>query len=171
MGAWGAMIMSFFGSVFAALTLSIALGWSGVTRFAPFLEFEVLAAIAAALLRRPGASPTLSKQGEKVIMWSSIGEGVGLFIVGNLVTNLGHPEWLLPAMASVVGLHFLPMARWIPFWPFGVLGVCLLAAAVVGFALSATIGPAIAGLSAAAMLWVAAGLALRREARSRATPS
>jgi hypothetical protein len=35
-------------------------------------------------------------------MWSTIGEGVGLFVVANLATNLGHAELLLPAIALVV---------------------------------------------------------------------
>ena len=47
-------------------------------------------------------------------MWSSIGEGVGLFVAAQTVISLGHREMLLPAMALVVGLHFLPMAYAIP---------------------------------------------------------
>jgi len=38
------------------------------------------------------------------------GEGVGIFIAINIVTNLGHPELTVPAIALVVGLHFYPMA-------------------------------------------------------------
>jgi hypothetical protein len=163
MGAWGAIIMGFFGAVFAALSLD----WSGPAKFAPFAVTALIWAIAAVLLRRPGASPTLTKQGERVIQYSSAAEGVGLFLAGNLVTNLGHPEWLLPSMAAVVGLHFLPMAYWLPFKPFGALGVALLFAAGAGFALSDSVGPMVAGLTAAASLWVASLLALQREARGR----
>ncbi len=169
MGAWGAIIMGFFGAVFATLTLSTALGWSGVERFAPLLVFATIASIAVVLLRRPGASPPLSKQGERAIQWSSAAEGVGIFIAANVVINVGHSEWLLPAIATVVGLHFLPMAYWIPFRPFLVLGVTLLGAAAAGFVLRAPVGPVVAGLSSAAALWVASALALRREARGRAS--
>ena len=51
-------------------------------------------------------------------MWSSIGEGVGLFAAAQLTISLGHRELLLPAMALVVGLHFLPIALAVPFRPF-----------------------------------------------------
>lgn len=38
------------------------------------------------------------------------GEGLGIFIAINIVTNLGHPELTIPAIALVVGLHFYPLA-------------------------------------------------------------
>lgn len=45
-----------------------------------------------------------SERAGRVIIWSSIGEGVGLFVAANIVQNLHRPELLLPAMALVVGL-------------------------------------------------------------------
>jgi hypothetical protein len=36
--------------------------------------------------------------------------------------NLHHPEWLMPAVALIVGLHFLPIAWAAPFPPFYALG-------------------------------------------------
>jgi hypothetical protein len=46
MGAWGAIIMSFFGALFAALTLAFQFGWTGLTLGLPFVLF------AATRLRR-----------------------------------------------------------------------------------------------------------------------
>ena len=45
----------------------------------PFLGFLLIALAAADVIRRPGEGVAPSKRAEKVIMWSSIGEGVGLF--------------------------------------------------------------------------------------------
>jgi hypothetical protein len=168
MGSWGAIIMGFFGALFAAMTLAVQLGWTGAALGLPFLVFAVIALCAVATIRRPGEGIRPSPQQERVIMWSSIGEGVGLFVAANLVINLGHHEWLLPAMALVVGLHFLPMAFAIPFRPFYALGVALLVAAALGFTLPAPLNGELAGFSAAVALWIAASLAVRRDRAAKA---
>ncbi|MDB5706299.1 MAG: hypothetical protein JWN66_3415 [Sphingomonas bacterium] len=167
MGAWGAIIMGFFGALFAALTLAFELHWAGAMLALPFVVFAAIALAAIIVIRRPGAGIAPSPPAERVILWSSIGEGVGLFVAANLVINLGHREMLLPAMALVVGLHFLPMAYAIPFRPFYLLGGALLAAAALGFALGQPMGGAIAGFAGAAALWVAALLAVRRDMQAK----
>ncbi len=168
MGAWGAIIMGFFGSAFAALTLAWQFRLTGAVLAAPFLVFAGIGLAAAYVLRLPGAGVAPSARAERVIMWSSIAEGVGLFIVANLVQNLHRPDLLLPAMALVVGLHFLPIAAAAPFRPFYVLGGALILAAIAGASFAAPLGGAIAGLAAAGALWIAALLAIRRDRRARA---
>jgi hypothetical protein len=169
MGAWGAIIMSFFGALFAALTLAFQFGWTGLALGLPFVLFAAIALAAVMVIRWPGEGIAPSKQAERVILWSSIGEGVGLFVAANLVINLGHREMLLPAMALVVGLHFLPMAHAIPFRPFYGLGTALLAAAAAGFRLAAPTGGAVSGFAGAIALWVAALLAVRRDMQAKST--
>ncbi|HTZ71158.1 MAG TPA: hypothetical protein VMB71_10955 [Acetobacteraceae bacterium] len=163
MGAWGGIIMGFFGAVFAALTLGLQLGRTRIVLGLPFIGFAAIALAATMVIRRPGEGHVSSEPAGRVMMWSSVAEGIGLFIAANLVTNLGHPELLLPAMALVVGLHFLPMAYGIPFFPFYVLGLALLVAAAIGFVATQPLGGDIAGFGAAGALWVAAVLAVRRD--------
>jgi hypothetical protein len=167
MGAWGGIIMSFFGALFAALTLAFEFHWSGIILGLPFLGFVAIALAATLALRMPGEGIVPSKQAEKVIMWSSMAEGVGLFVAAQTTISLRHREMLLPAMALVVGLHFLPMARAIPFRPFYVLGIALLAASAAGFALGGTGGAKLAGFAGTIALWAAAILAVARERRAR----
>jgi hypothetical protein len=162
MGAWGAIIMSFFGSLFATLTLAFQFGCTGIMLGLPFAMFAAIALAAIVVIRQPGEGIAPSPRAEKVIMWSSIAEGVGLF-ASSFVINFGHPEWLLPAMALVVGLHFLPIAYAIPFRPFYVLGFALLAAGAVGFAIGPPMGPAVSGFAGAIALWIAALMAVRRD--------
>ena len=78
-------------------------------------------------------------------MWSSIGEGIGLFLAANIVINLHRPDLLLPAMALVVGLHFLPIAFAAGFRPFYVLGLALIAVASSGFIVGEPTGGSLAG--------------------------
>ncbi|MDB5692793.1 MAG: hypothetical protein JWO81_1856 [Alphaproteobacteria bacterium] len=167
MGAWGAIIMSFFGALFAALTLSFQLGWTGIALGLPFVMFAAIALAAIAVIRRPGEGVSPSKRAERVIMWSTIAEGVGLFVAANVVINLGHREMLLPAMALVVGLHFLPMAHAIPFRPFYILGAALLAASALGFGIDPPAGGRVSGFSGAVALWVAALLAVHRDMQAK----
>ncbi|WP_066592741.1 hypothetical protein [Sphingomonas pruni] len=167
MGAWGAIIMGFFGSVFAALTLALQFHLGGAVLAVPFVLFAGIALAAAQILRSPGNGIQPSPRAERAIMWSSIGEGVGLFVVANLVQNLHRPELLLPAMALVVGLHFLPIAYAAPFRPFYALGGALIMAAIAGVVVGAPTGGMAAGFAAATSLWIAAALALRRDMRAR----
>lgn len=169
MGAWGAIIMSFFGAFFAALTLGFQLHWTGIALGLPFLGFVAIAGAAALALRLPGQGIVLSDKAERVIMWSSIAEGIGLFLAAQITISLGHREMLLPAMALVVGLHFLPMGWGLPFRPYAVLGSALVMAAAAGFAIGGVAGGGVAGFAGCIALWVAAILAAGRERRARAT--
>ncbi|PTR13252.1 MULTISPECIES: hypothetical protein [unclassified Novosphingobium] len=168
MGAWGALIMGFFGAVFAALTLAWHWHVTGAALALPFVPFVAIALAAWVVIRRPGKGIKPAPHVERAIMWSSIGEGLGLFLAGNIVMNLHRPDLLLPAMALVVGLHFLPIAQAARFPPFHLLGGALIVAALAGFALAAPLGGSLAGFSAAAALSLAAAMAVRRDHRAKA---
>ncbi|NVN43513.1 hypothetical protein HW537_06305 [Asaia siamensis] len=163
MGAWGALIMSFFGAVFASLTLYWYLDLSGIALAVPFLGFLMIGITAMYVIRLSGDGIKPTPKEERAIMWSSIGEGIGLFLASNIVMNLHRPDLLLPSMALVVGLHFLPIAFAAGFRPFYVLGAALIVAATVGFVVGAPIGGEVAGLMAAGALWLASGIAIRRD--------
>ena len=163
MGGWGAIIMSFFGACFASLTLYWQYDSTGLVLALPFLGFAAVALAAVHVLRLPGTGIVPSQRAERAIMWSTIGEGVGLFLASNIVMNLHRPELLLPAMALVVGLHFLPIAYAAAFRPFYLLGAALILAAIVGIVIAPPTGGGVAGLMAALGLWTAAAIAVRRD--------
>ena len=167
MGAWGGILLGFFGSMFATMTLALQPGRSGLLLALPFVVFAAIALAALVIIRRPGTGMTRSRRARRAILWSTLGEGVGLLVAANLVMALGHPGLLLPAVALVVGLHFLPMAHAIPFHAFYSLGSVLLVGAAAGFVAAPPVGGAIAGIAAAAALWTAALFALRRDWRAR----
>lgn len=163
MGAWGALLMSFFGAGLASLTMYRQLHWSGVVLVLPFVVFAVIGVAAAYVILLPGDGVKPSPKEERAIMWSTIAEGVGLFLAANVVTNLHRPDLLLPSMALVIGLHFLPIALAAGFRPFYFLGAALIAASLVGFFGKAPAGGALAGFIAACALWLAAGFAVHRD--------
>ena len=163
MGAWGALIMSFFGAVFASMTLYWQWHLSGGTLALPFFGFILIGLVASYVIRTPGEGIKPSPKEERAIMWSSIGEGVGLFLAANIVLNLHRPDLLLPSMALIVGLHFLPIAFAAGFRPFYVLGSALVVAAVLGFVIGPPAGGEVAGFMATVALWLASTIAIRRD--------
>ncbi|WP_375393907.1 hypothetical protein [uncultured Sphingomonas sp.] len=167
MGAWGAIIMGFFGAVFAALTMHWQWHAAGLPLTIPFTVFAAIALAAAHVIRLPGTGIVPSERARRAIMWSSIAEGIGLFLAANIVINLHRPDLLLPAMALVVGLHFLPIAFAATFRPFCVLGAALILSAIVGLIAPAPLGGALAGLTSALGLWTAAIIAVRRDWRAK----
>lgn len=163
MGAWGALIMSFFGTFFASLTLYWQWHFSGISLVIPFLGFILLGLAAIYVIRSPGNGIKPTRKEERAIMWSSIGEGIGLFLASNIVVNLHRPDFLLPSMALVVGLHFLPIAFATSFCPFYLLGATLITAATAGFIFGAPKGGELAGFVAAGTLWLASSFAIYRD--------
>ncbi|WP_418610153.1 hypothetical protein [Gluconobacter cerinus] len=165
MGSWGALIMSFFGAFFASMTLYWQFDESGLKLVLPFIVFGIIAFFAVRVIRQRGDGITPSERTKKVISWSSIGEGVGFFLASNIVMNFHHPEFLMPVMALVVGLHFIPIAYAARFLPFYTLSGVLIFFALIRFVLGAPLGSAISGFMSAGGLWVASALAIWRDAR------
>ncbi len=163
MGASGAIIMSFFGAVFASMTLLLQLKCSGLELGLPFIGFAGIAIAALLAIRLPGEGFARPEGSGRVMLWSSIGEGIGLFIVAHFLANLGHVELLLPAMALVVGLHFIPIAYWVPFRQLYILAAVIILGGIIGLSIHQPKGGVIAGFTAAAALALASIAAIRRE--------
>lgn len=66
-------------------------------------------------------------------------------------------------MALGVGLLFLPTDFAAGFFPFYALGAVLTIAAIAGFVIGGPMGGAVAGLVAVSALWLASGMAVRRD--------
>ncbi len=168
MGSTGAVIMGFFAGMFCILALGPAIGWTNPLFLIPIaiLGLIILRVIA---LSRKGSAKFATPRAESVIMWSSIGEGIAIPIVVTALVLLGHHDLILPGIAVVVGLHFLPMAYAIPFRAFYAVAAGLLIAATTGFLLPQPTGSEVAGVAAAVALWIASFTALSRESRALAS--
>lgn len=164
-GSRGSIIMSFFGAVFLSLTLMWQRHVWGPVLILPFLIFAMIGSAALYVLRQSGGGNALSDRAKRTLVWSSTGEGIGIFIAINIVMNLHRPEWRLPAMALVVGLHFLPIAYGAAFRAFYILGAALIVVALIGFAAPTPLGGYIAGIVAAMCLWTASLLGVLRDWR------
>jgi hypothetical protein len=70
---------------------------------------------------------------------------------------------VLPAMAFVVGLHFLPIAYGTGVRAYYMLGAALIAVASIGIAMPSPSGGAFSGVAAAACLWSASVIAVLQD--------
>jgi hypothetical protein len=163
MGPVGAIIMSFFAAVFCVGAL-----WNDPTVSHAWLLLPI--AISASIMVQafrllkdaPSPDDAESKRIGRVIMWSSIAEGIGIFLAVNICANVHADARLWPAIALVVGLHFLPMAYRIPFRRFYVLSAGLIGVAIIGMLIPAAFAARVGGIGGAVGLWTASIWAVRR---------
>lgn len=153
------MIFAFFGAVFGAITLHTQFGVPTPLSVLTFIIFAAIALPAWSLSKKV----TAQEANSRVISWSSAFEGIGIFIAVNVVENLHKPQLLLPVIAVIVALHFVPMAYAIPFRFFYGLAAVLGLLGILGFLLAEPLGPRLAGIGCALTLWTSAILALRRD--------
>jgi len=164
MGPWGALIMGFFGSVFFTAAIIMQGGWKNPFLLIPVLAFGTITAVSYRLIAHaPPGQFEPSARASKIISRSSIAEGVGIPVVILILSNTGHADLVLPGIALVVGLHFLPMAYAIPFRPYYAPAFLLLLAAAAGMWLPQPGGSILSGIMAGSSLWLAAFTALTRK--------
>lgn len=125
-------------------------------RLAPLLISAVLIALAFAVRGRfPNSPERRRRAGRLVAIWSSV-EGVAILVAVNLLGPKG-AELVSAAVALIVGLHFLPLARGLPQPSYYASGAALVLIGVAGFLVPALVGPVAVSLAAALTLWLTAG--------------
>lgn len=163
--AIGAMFYAPFGAAWFALGSwnAGAMRWPGIAlavAIGGFLLWKAIATHGAhkGALATQAETPE-TKRRDKWFHIINAGQWVVILIVGNVLANLGHGDWVIPAAIFVVGLHFLPLAGLFRNPPHWVTGGALMAIAVgAPLALGAATPAAPAG--AGVVLWVSALRAL-----------
>lgn len=166
--AIGALFFSVFGSawLFFGLLQGGYIWQSAVAMLAlPLVTFVFLAmrqirANREAMQAEDG-SPE-QKHRSRVFHAVNTGQWVLMIIFGNILSNLGMSQWVVPSIMLIVGLHFFPLARVFRNPAQLVTGIALVAVAVIYPLLTASgpgfaLGPIFAGL----ILWISAAWALR----------
>jgi hypothetical protein len=158
--AAGAMIMS----VFAAIWWVVGGRASG---FPAAIAFGVPLLVTGTILvlawRRSSSSPSAQapNAGGRVVGIASAVEGVLILVAVNVLINTGHADWTAPVIAIIVGLHFLPIAKWLPARSYYVTAALLVAVGAIGLALPAG-RPRTTGVTvgAACILWLTSTVVL-----------
>lgn len=115
--------------------------------------------------------PTVSKDEErrrnKIVMYATAFEGGAIFVGVNVLRNLGITGQYLTLIALIVGLHFLPFARFLPERRYYLIALLLIVIGIAGVWIPPPdLRAWFVGLGSAAVLWLAALLVLRTPSAS-----
>ncbi len=148
----GIWVVSVLGAVWGA----VALFGLGAPRGTLAASVLIAASILFICSRAPGRAtpPEVDprRASRSVAIWS-VAEGVAILVAVNGLNNVGVPRLIAPAVAAIIGLHFLPLAV-----PLGLRVYYGLGAALIALGLGATLLPAswpliVAATGSALLLW------------------
>ena len=158
MRSTGAMVLSFFAAVWACLALHLT-GQALWTQLMPF-AFSFALTLAALNNDRHATPPTAEDRkriSRTVMIWSAV-EGAVILAGVNVLQNIGFADWTVAFVATVVGLHFFPLASGLRVPLYRLTGLGLIGVAVAGLALIpfGVTQQAAIGLGSALVLWLTA---------------
>ncbi len=162
----GAIIMGVFAAIWWLVGVRASGYASPLTYGIPIL---VTGLIVIAALRLRGrhrfeqASPEEEARRGRLVGIASGGEGLAIFVAMIVLGNLGLSDYAAPVIAIIVGLHFVPLARWLPAHLYYGTSALLIVLGVCGFALRAPDRRLlIVSVGAACVLWLTCVLVLGR---------
>ena len=104
----------------------------------------------------PPRTPEEARRAGRVVGLATAGEAIAIVAGIQWLGRAGRPDLIVPLIAAAVGLHFLPLARWLPNRRYYATALALIAAAAAGLLLPPGLRiPAVAG-AASAILWLTA---------------
>ncbi|HUI84146.1 MAG TPA: hypothetical protein VL240_07980 [Candidatus Binatia bacterium] len=169
----GALLLTFFGCVWlglglASLTmnplwLAVALALLAVALLVPSFGIFRMGYEAA---HRAGPMTEEQKRVQRR-MGRAFGiifaaEGLLIFVAVNVLNNLHREQYVLTAIAAIVGLHFLPLARLYRFPLYYAVGVLMVLDGFASLALPAPGRNTTLALSVGAVLWLTCAALIRR---------
>lgn len=143
-------------TIFAAAWASAGLLFSGRTPGLILVPIAVSLTLLGFGWRRLGSARSAGTHvGKLVGLWSAV-EGVAIFVAASVLANLHRSDLMFPAVAIIVGLHFLPLARGLPRTSYYATGAALVMTGLIALLLAAAQRPIVVGLCAALILWATA---------------
>jgi len=171
--AFGVLMMTLFGTAWLAWGLQSQLAaspWLGAVLVLPAIALLVpcfgMFQVGRQAAKRAASLTAEQKrqQGRMGMMFGIIfaAEGLLIFLAVNVLGKLHLELYLINAVAAIVGLHFLPLARLYRFPLYYWVGGVMVADALLLLALPSPIRQIAVGLSMGAILWLTCVLVLRR---------
>ncbi|OUJ71982.1 hypothetical protein [Hymenobacter crusticola] len=172
--ATGALFLVVFGSGWLALGLAATHWLTLPTGLALGLAMLALVGTAGWVLRQtkpwrpqtrgPEEAAQARRQG-RLFAFLGMGEGGAIFLVNKLLPQHGLAQYVLPAMALIVGLHFFPLARLFRYRGHYLTGGAMVLWTLGCLLLPPTMWQAGVAWGTGAILWLSAGYALGRAVR------
>jgi len=170
--AFGVLMMTLFGTAWLAWGLQSELAdspWLGAALVLPAIALLVpgfgmfRVGRRAAKQAAPLTADQKRAQSRMGIMFGVIfgAEGLLIFLAVNVLTNLHLEAYIMTAVAAIVGLHFLPLARLYRVPLYYWVGGVMVADALASLDLPSPTREIAVGLSMGAILWLTCILVLR----------
>lgn len=160
----GAIIMG----VFAAIWWIVGVRASGYAATLTYgIPLVVTGLIVFAALRGrhrfEQVSPEEDARRGRLVGIASGGEGIAILIAVNVLPYFGLSDYAAPVIAIIVGLHFVPLAQWLPAHLYYGTGALLVVLGVCGFMIRSTDQRLlIVSVGAACILWLTCVIVLGR---------
>ena len=162
MSASGAIIMGVFAAVWWVIG-TIASGRAPVLVYGfPILVTGAVIVVGSRTERRAAglAEDERARRG-RLVGIASGAEGLAILVAINVLVNMRRIALAAPVVVIVVGLHFLPLARWLPARLYYATSALLVGLGVVGFAIAdADVRRLVVGVGAACVLWLTCAVVL-----------
>ena len=111
--------------------------------------------IAVSLRMRMAEKPAARRHARRILLGASGAEWLAMGLTYPVLIQLGHPEFAECAIAGIVGLHFLPLAYFLPVRSYYVTACAIIGLALAGCAMPNDAGRLlIVGAGTAILLWL-----------------
>jgi hypothetical protein len=152
----GAIIMSLFAAIWWVIGAHASRSGSVVLYGLGFLITAVIV-VAASRSHLQSATPEEESRVGRLVGIASGVEGVLILIAVNVLRNIGMSAFVAPVVAIIIGLHFFPLARWLPARLYYGTAAALIAVGAVGWVLDdAHRRLLMVSFSSAGVLWLTA---------------
>jgi hypothetical protein len=171
--AYGAIIMGFFGCLWlfwalASMNVRTPVVVAAVLVFAASLWIPAAALLRNGMIATKLAVPLTPEQEREQSRMARIfglvfaAEGVLIFLAVNLLNNSGLGAYAISAIAAIVGLHFLPLARLFQRPLYYVSGTIMTAAALVSLAIPEPVRISALASGMSLIVWLTCVLVVRK---------
>ncbi len=122
----------------------------------PVVSVAVFMAARRVFARLPARSAEEERRIRRLVGLWSAAEGIGFAVVGTVLANTGLAALIPAALAIIVGLHFLPLARGTPNLLYYATGIAMMGAGVADMLAPAEFGVLALTVACGAVLWATA---------------
>lgn len=171
--AYGAIIMGFFGCLWlfwalASMNVHTPLVIPAVLAFAASVGIPAAGLLRNGVLASKLAAPLTPQQERQQSRMGRIfglifaAEGVLIFVAVNVLNNFGLGGYAISAVAAIVGLHFLPLARLFRRPLYYASGTAMTAAALASLAIPVSIRISALASTMSLIVWLTCVLVVRK---------
>lgn len=133
----------------------------------PIISVLLIFVVRRRLRGAPARPPEEAKRVGRIVGWAAGGEGLAIAVVYNLLILNGQRALVLPAIAIIVGLHFLPLAVLLKVRIYYATALLITLVGLAGLVIDAAHRGLMTGLPVAGLLWLTCVYRLATEAPKR----